>query len=45
MKDSVGFVILIVCFLLALMSLRSKDVVIGLVSCGLFLIGSKLFRY
>lgn len=45
MKDIIGFVVLIFCFLLALAAFRANDGIMGLISLVLFLIGGKIFKY
>lgn len=45
MKDIIGFIVLIFCFLLAFSAFIANDGVVGLVSFVLFLIGGKIFKY
>ena len=45
MKEIIGFIILILCFLLAAAALKANDIVVGLIAIGLYLIGDKIFRY
>ena len=44
-KDLIGFIILIFCFLLVMWAFKDNDLGVGLIAYGLFLIGSKVFKY
>lgn len=45
MKDIVGIIILIFCFLLAVVALKTSDMITGMVAICVYLIGDRIFGY